>query len=182
MTALDPKGLLPQVDWQTRQAFLQLARAFRQQTGLGLLVRSARRSCAEQADLYGIGRTYNLASAPVTYAQGCQSWHVVGRAIDADPVNLATGKVQASCELATIAGKLWEGQGGVWGGRFGGFGGCGDQGHFEWHGGVKLSQACPAGLSCEQASARVQTQDPPGWGWAVGGFALVGLAGWAILR
>lgn len=183
MTAYDPKGLLPHLDWQTRAAFLRLAAAFRQQTGLGLQVRSGRRTCAEQAEQYGIGRTYNLGSPPVTYAQGCQSWHVLGRAVDADPVDLATGKVLATCQLATVAGQLWEAQGGVWGGRLGGFGPCGDQGHFEWHPHLSLATACPSPAACEQVSRQIQTQAPVSpLAWAVGGFVLIGAVGWLSLR
>ena len=65
---IDPTGLLAAIDWQTRAQFLKLADAFFRQTGLGLKVRSALRSCAEQADLYGIGLDgkglHRLTNAP----------------------------------------------------------------------------------------------------------------------
>lgn len=174
MVGLDPKGLLPGIDWRTRKAFEQLQLSFYGKTGYGLKVRSGRRTCAEQAEQYGIGRTYNLGSKVVTNARGCQSWHVLGRAVDADPVHLATGKVIADCGLATVAGQLWEAQGGVWGGRWGGFGPCGDSGHFEWHPGLSIAQVCPNPDACETVTGRIETREPTSavW-WAVGGFALV---------
>jgi hypothetical protein len=178
----DPKQLLPHVEWSTRRAFLQMAARFEAQTGYVLRVRSGRRTCQEQAEQYGIGRTYNLGSPTVTGARGCQSWHVLARAVDADPVHPATGKVVASCELASVAGGIWEQLGGVWGGRFGGFGGCGDQGHFEWHPGLSIGQFCPDWTACEAVSRSIQTRDPvSGTAWALGGFAVAFLAGWVVL-
>lgn len=178
----DPKNLLPQVSWETREAFGRLAQAFYAQTGLGLRVRSARRTCQAQNDEYGNGRLYNTDNPPTTYAQGCQSWHVTGRAVDADPVDLAGGSVHATCELATVAGQIWEQLGGVWGGRFGGFGECGDQGHFEWHPGLSIASVCPDPAACEAVSTQVQTQKPgsPLW-WALGGFLLVAAGGYVYL-
>lgn len=172
---VDPQNLLAQVSWDVRKAFQQLAAAYQAQTGLGLKVRSARRTCQEQAEQYGIGRTYNLNSATVTNAQGCQSWHVAGRAIDADPIDLGTGKLVATCEQAGIAGTIWHQMGGVWGGTFPGFAGpCGDQGHFEWHPGLSLSQVCPSPGACEAVSAAIQTQAPVNpWLWALGGVLCV---------
>jgi len=184
--ALDPKGFLGQIDWQTREAFLELAKRFRAMTGMPLRVRSGRRTCAEQNDLYGIGRTYNLSSKPVTYARGCQSWHVMGRAIDADPADPSTGKPTSatqSCENATIAGQLWEQMGGVWGGRFGGFGGCGDQGHFEWHPGIKLSDVCPDPNRCDETTMAIATMRPASpLLWTVVGAAAVLGIGWFFAR
>ena len=178
----DPKQLLPAVHWETRRAFEQLAQRFRAQTGYELRVRSGRRSCQEQAEQYGIGRTYNLGSPTVTGARGCQSWHVLGRAVDADPVQPQTGKVSASCELATVAGQLWEQQGGVWGGRFPGYGPCGDQGHFEWHPGLTIGQFCPDWNNCEAVSRAIQTQAPVSpAAWALGGFAVALTAGVLVL-
>lgn len=177
MAVIDLKNELAQLDWQTRDAFSELAKRFHKQTGMPLRVRSGRRSCQQQAELYGFGRTYNLDSKPVTYARGCQSWHVLGQAVDADPADPSTGKVTAatqSCTNATIAGQLWEQMGGTWGGRFGGFGSCGDQGHFEWHPGQKLSEVCPDPNRCEEAAFAIATERPAAsWGWALASGALV---------
>jgi len=160
VAVLDPKNLLVSVDWRVRERFQALAKAFEAQTGLRLQVRSARRSCAEQAEQYGIGRTYNLDKPVVTHARGCQSWHVLGRAIDADIVD-AAGKLKGDCKLYGIAGQIWEQQlQGIWGGRFGGFGECGDAGHFEWHPDVKLSELCPNPDACESAVLSVASVKP----------------------
>lgn len=180
MSALDPKNMLPAVQWETRQKFQALAKAFEKQTGLRLRVRSGRRTCQEQADLYGIGRTYNLASAPVTYARGCQSWHVLARAIDADPVR-ADGSVVGDCKTYTLAGQLWEQLGGVWGGRWTQFGACGDAGHFEWHPDVTLAELCPEPAACAAVSSAIVTRSPFAWGWATVAFAgvVIGARYWA---
>lgn len=177
MAVYDPKNHLAGVDWQMREAFAELANRFTTQTGMPLTVRSGARSCAQQNELYGIGRTYNLGSKPVTYARGCQSWHVLGRAIDADPADPSTGKPTSatqSCANATIAGQLWEQMGGVWGGRFGGFGSCGDQGHFEWHAGRKLVELCPDPDRCGEATLAIATMKPSvPWAWSLAGGVLV---------
>lgn len=184
MAAQDPKNLLAQVDWQTREKFLQMATGFERATGLALRVRSGRRTCAEQADLYGIGRRYHLDAKPVTYARGCSSWHVLGRAVDADPVDRSSGQVMGDCRNYTAAGELWERLGGVWGGRFGGFGPCGDAGHFEWHPGVKMADLCPNPDACETAEAGIVTSKPFSW-WNVAlsaGVLAVGVAlGYRVL-
>lgn len=174
MAVRDPKNLLAGIDWRARERFHQLASSFAQRTGLDLQVRSARRTCAEQADLYGIGRTYHLGKPPVTYARGCSSWHVLGRAVDADPVD-AQGRVRGDCALYTLAGQLWEGMGGVWGGRFGGFGGCGDAGHFEWHPDVRLSELCPDPGACETVTQQIATVKPFGWSAAALSVAALGM-------
>ena len=176
----DPKGELVRITWDTRAQIQALAVAA---GATPLRVRSARRTCAEQLSLYGIGRTYNLTSPKVTYQDGCGSWHVLGRAVDLDILD-ATGKQVSDCAAYTQLGVLWERLGGVWGGRFAGFGACGDAGHFEWHGGQTLASLCPAGAACTAVEAQVNlaTQDPPRrfpWAMLAAG-AAVGLAvGWA---
>lgn len=183
---LDPKNLLPAVDWRERELFLELAKRFYATTGLGLKVRGGRRTCEEQNAIYAKGRTTYIGQKPETYARGCQSWHVMGRAIDADPVDLATGKVHASCANATAAGVLWEQLGGFWGGRFSGFGECGDQGHFQYTKGVSMAQACPSPDACEQAVSVIQTVKPGSGSstvlWALAGAGVVGVAAWFVLR
>jgi hypothetical protein len=173
-TLQDPKSALSRVTWDTRAAILKLAK----KSPWDLSVRSARRTCAEQADLYGIGRSYNLGSAPVTYQPGCGSWHVLGRAVDLDIV----GRVD--CASATQLGVIWEAMGGVWGGRFAGFGGCGDQGHFEWHGGHTLAELCAGSCSVSEAAVDASTVAPVSFPWvAIGAGIVVGFSlAWASPR
>lgn len=109
--------------------------------GMRPRVRSGKRSCAEQHALYAIGRMVNVDSPVVTYADGCRSWHVLGRAVDLD----LDGGYDAYLKL----GELWESRGGVWGGRFEGFGPGGDAGHFQWQGGHGLEELCPDPSQCE---------------------------------
>lgn len=122
---------------------------FAQLFGYDPQIRSARRSCAEQEDLFNLGRT--VPGAIVTGARGCQSWHVLGRALDLDLGNGATR------EDYEFLGKQWERMGGVWGGRFTNIG---DPGHFEWHPGRTISEECPQAELCSkvvQASAKSST-------------------------
>jgi hypothetical protein len=182
MAVRDPGQKLGALHYQARESFEALARAFGQATGLDLQVRSALRSCAEQAELYGIGRTYNLHSPPVTYAEGCSSWHVAGRAVDADPVDPRTGKRVGDCAVYQRAGVLWEQMGGVWGGRWTKFGPCGDAGHFEWHPGLKIADVCPDPKQCAQVQASIVTESPAFWTWAVAGAAIVVGGVWAARR
>jgi len=147
----DPKDLLSTVTPDTRANFITMARRFEQQTGLKLKVRSGRRTCAEQAQQWAIGRT--APGQKVTFAKGCMSWHVLGRAVDADPYDPDTGRVTGGCDVYTTAGELWEAMGGKWGGRFPGFGACGDAGHFQWHPGLSMETLCPDPDDCEAAVA-----------------------------
>lgn len=156
----DPKGLLPGVHWELREKLLELDRRLQQAHGLTLVVRSGRRTCREQNELYGIGRTYNLDSPVVTHAQGCRSWHVLGRAVDADPVDVVTGEPRQACADYTRAGEIWEHLGGEWGGRWTQFGPCGDAGHFQWRGGLTMDQACPNPDDCAPAEAAIETERP----------------------
>jgi hypothetical protein len=133
-------------------------RRLARRTDMDLVIRSGRRTCAEQQDLYAIGRSHNLSSAPVTYAAGCRSWHVLGRAVDLYIVDPATGNPLASCAAYEALGELWEQMGGVWGGRFSGFGSCGDAGHFEWHPGTTIEDFCPDPSACSEVEARVVRQ------------------------
>lgn len=103
----------------------------------GARIVSARRTCAEQRALYAQGRT---APGPiVTGANGCQSWHVNGRAVDLS----APGATRATWEKL---GLWWEARGGVWGGRFPN---VDDPAHFEWHPGLKIQDVCPDPNLCE---------------------------------
>ena len=95
------------------------------------------RTCEQQA-----------AIAPgATFARGCMSWHVLGRAMD---LELEPG----TCASYTELGEFWESIGGVWGGRWTErFPGCGDAGHFEYHPGLAIEAVCFDPDQC-QAIAR----------------------------
>jgi hypothetical protein len=104
----------------------------------GARIVSARRTCAEQRALYAQGRT---APGPVvTGANGCSSWHVLGRAVDLS----APGATRATWEKLGI---WWEARGGHWGGRFKN---VDDPAHFEWHPGLRISDLCPDPERCEE--------------------------------
>lgn len=171
MALVDPHDVLSDVHWELRDRLRRLATLYRRRTGLDLRIRSGRRSCAQQRALYAQGRTSNPGGPVVTYADGCRSWHVTGRAVDADPVNPATGAVVTGCAAYRPAGEIWESLGGKWGGRFKGFSACGDAGHFEWHPGLKIHQVCPVASACNDAEYLVASVRPPRpmWVYMAGG-------------
>ena len=103
--------------------------------GMQPKIRSSLRTCKEQDEQVRLG---------FSHAPGCNSWHVLGRALDLD-------MSPNVCTTYQKLGELWESWGGVWGGRFGGFGACGDSGHYEWHPGIKRSELCPNPSACESA-------------------------------
>lgn len=179
---IDTDSKLGRVTWQTRKAAIVLAAQFHAQTRMYLRVRSGRRTCAEQNAIYAKGRTTYLGSKPETYAQGCQSWHVLGRAIDFDVVRNPDGSDKTDlCETYALMGQMWEGlTGGTWGGRFRGFGPCGDAGHVENTKGVSHSALCPDPTACATIDALVDADiaDPkvPAWPYALGAFLVVGAA------
>lgn len=152
---LDPYKELPAIQWQTRDRMIELAGRFTKATGLHLTVRreGGRRTCAEQNEIFERGRTE--AGDIVTYASGCKSWHVLGRAIDIDPVD-SDGNYQPASTYK-ILGDTWTALGGKWGGYFPGFP---DIGHFEWHPGITIEQACPDPTYCGVIEAGIQTQMP----------------------
>lgn len=170
---LDPQQLLPGLQWETRRAFERFAAKLFKVTGLRLEVRSGRRTCAEQRSLYASGRS--TSGSIVTYADGCNSWHVFGRAVDAYVITPA-GKRSTSQSDYEKAGRLWESDfGGVWGGDFQGFGPGGDSGHFEYHPGLKIGDVCPNPSACEASVAQWGSSRRPlgpllfaGFGVAVG--------------
>lgn len=149
---LDPQGLLQGLEWATRRQFERFAKTLFKRTRLRLEVRSGRRTCAEQFRLYASGRT--APGAIVTYANGCMSWHTLGRAVDAYVIT-PEGRRSTSQADYEAAGRLWESAfGGVWGGDFPGFGPGGDAGHFEYHPGLKIAEVCPSPADCESAVAK----------------------------
>lgn len=155
MALLDPYGVLPGLQWQTRDRLKSLASRFQSATGLHLRTRrlGGRRTCAEQDALYAQGRSGG--GEIVTYAAGCTSWHVLGRAVDVDVID-GSGAMQPE-NAYRIAGQLWEGLSGKWGGNFPGFP---DIGHFEYHPGLTIEQACPSPTYCAAIQAGIQTSAP----------------------
>jgi hypothetical protein len=172
----DPENRLASIDWQTRKMFASMAQQL-ERYGLDIRVRSGLRSCSEQNSIYAQGRT---TSGPiVTEAPGCSSWHVMGRAIDADPIDRRTGQMASVASGAyTVAGSLWEKFGGVWGGHFS----FQDFGHFEWHPGIAIHTVCPNSALCDQSVMQIATIEPPlsgkPWLFALSGFAVVGALLW----
>lgn len=139
----------------TQDAVAILLRHAKRQFGVEPTVTSTLRSCAEQNGLYAQGRS--TPGSVVTNAQGCFSWHVLGRAVD---ILIPGGKAKDYEAL----GLFWEGLGGYWGGRIEGLG---DLGHFEWHPGYKIEQMCPYPADCDNAVERSRALylAPPGvWG------------------
>ncbi len=111
----EPTGTLDDIVPGARWAFEELLR-YAEQAGLQPEIRSAGRTCAQQDALAARG-------GHVTGASGCQSWHVLGRAVD---LNLTP----STCESYARLGQFWENLGGFWGGRWTQFGPCGDAGHY----------------------------------------------------
>ena len=171
---LDPDSYLPATTWQTQEAVQELAKTFEQQTGLALKLRAGVRSCALQNSLYAQGRT--TAGPIVTDAQGCNSWHVVGRAIDADPADPSSGAIITDQSNYTLLGSLWTNLGGVWGGTFTSLG---DFGHFEFHPGLQIEDICPDPASCTEFP--IDNTAPPLWPWVLGSVLIVGTAAWFLL-
>lgn len=147
---------------------------FADDVGLPFVLRSTRRSCEEQANIFDQGRR---APGPiVTTAEGCESWHVLGRAVD---ISLPKGSTRSDYQKL---GEFWEELGGNWGGRFTTID---DPGHFEWHPGMKIEEVCPVPQQCEAAVA-AHLRDFGGggssipWGgmFAVAGVAAAGMIWW----
>lgn len=132
-------GLLDALTPDTAQA-VRLLVAYAASQGMTLVPSSGRRSCAEQHALYAQGRT---APGPkVTNADGCVSWHVLGRAVDAYVT-------KGPKDYATL-GAYWRSIGGKWGGDFtGSAAALQDFGHFEYHPGLaSASQVCTNAATC----------------------------------
>lgn len=157
---------------------VRLLLAYAVEQGITLAITSGKRSCAYQDQLYAQGRT--APGSIVTYARGCNSWHVVGRAVD---VLIKAGPK----DYAGLA-AYWKSLGGAWGGDFkGAAGSLGDVGHFEYHPGLRYaSEVCvdPAHCGIDEAanaprqwpSATVAAGDDgkdTSAGWWIAGIAAV---------
>lgn len=128
---------LDSLSGDAHQAFLALTAAANA-AGLAFVARSTRRTCAQQNELFAIGRTPGDTRAIVTKAQGCISWHVLGRAVD---VTMTQGSY---AELGALAKSMgWK-----WGGDFPGFP---DVGHVEYHPGLTIEQVCPSPSACSDS-------------------------------
>lgn len=150
----DPYNLLATIDWHTRSMVKTLARNYHKLTGNGLQIRSGRRSCEEQDAIYAQGRT--TPGTISTSARGCKSWHVIGRAVDADPFDPRTGKVfPGNSDEYRRLGDIWKKLGGIWGGDFPNLY---DPGHFEWHPDKVIEDICPENMACVQL--KVQNKVP----------------------
>lgn len=150
----DPNNLLATNDWHTRAMIKKLAKDYHRHTGNGLRIRSGRRTCAEQDNIYAQGRT--RAGPIVTGAQGCRSWHVTGRAVDLDPFDPSTGILfPGNSDEYRVLGAMWKKLGGGWGGDFANIY---DPGHFEWHPNMEIDDVCPRGMKC--ASLQIKKTVP----------------------
>lgn len=128
--SMDKGGLLPQV--AAKAAALQAAC---QERGWRLRIYCTFRSVEEQDALYAIGRT--APGKKVTNARGGKSWHNYGRAFDAVLIvgNRAVwGSQKGDEELLEAVGRLAEGVGLEWGGRWKMRDGC----HYQLTEGLKL--------------------------------------------
>lgn len=124
--------------------------------GLSATLFEGKRSCARQAALYAQGRT--TEGAVVTWAQGCRSWHMFGRAVD---LYLDSER----CADYEPLGVYWESLGGNWGGRFS----TPDCVHFELpHPDYSISELCPDPNDCENAIAKAPGASIPFWPFLLG--------------
>lgn len=171
----DPHQVLPTLQWETRAKVKKLASLVESRLGLDLRIRATGgvRSCAYQNSLYAQGRS--VPGKIITGARGCQSWHVLGRAVDADPFS-KDGKGRPDADYAKT-GAIWQELGGVWGGTFDNLY---DPGHFEWHPNVSIKDECPDPDACPVV--HIQTTSP--WTWAgLGlGVILAGAVAWRTLK
>lgn len=148
---------------------LQDLKSFAAQSGLSFTITSALRTCNKQRSLFDQGRSF--PGVIVTTADGCQSWHVLGRAVD---ISIPGGTTADYQKL----GEFWEDLGGNWGGRFSKLF---DPGHFEWHPGMTIEEVCPVPDDCE-ASVALQMKTGGRSRTPFGGmFAIAGIAAAVVI-
>ncbi len=157
----------------TRAAAKKLLRAL-DDAGIAYTIRSTRRTCAEQAEQYSIGRGVDDSRAIVTQARGCMSFHTLGRAIDFTLPGAAYDTL----------GQIAEGLGWKWGGRFPGFP---DVGHVEFHPGMTIEQLCPNPDDCQSAvdagmAASAGMSDGSVSGAGVALMLVGGVVAWGVAR
>jgi hypothetical protein len=172
---LQVADLLSTLTPDTREKVEQLLAEAQAQYGYNLKVVSARRGCAEQAKLYAQGRT--APGKVVTNAQGCKSWHVLGRAVD-----IAFVSPNPSPQDWDNLGAIGEALGFKWGKRFSGT--LNDLPHFEYHPGMKIEDVCPDPSDCDGGVASSMGQGgaagEPAWPYLVVSVAAAALT-WALL-
>lgn len=135
--------------------------------GYEVKILSTRRTCAEQNGLYAIGRGEGDDRAKVTYAKGCISWHVLGRAIDF----LIQSPSKTEADYRKL-GELGKSMGFKWGGDFPGFP---DLVHLEWHKGVAIEDVCTEPTQCDAAVQRSMALNIPVAGGGGGAGSLLAL-------
>ena len=168
-----PSKSLDDLTPDTRAAVEQLL-SYARAEGIDYIVTHILRTCAEQNALYAQSRT--TEGPRVTGAAGCRSWHTHGRAVDllvkeADGSVVHNGHDPRYAQLGEYARTL----GFRWGGDFG------DYGHFEFHPGLSISQACPDPSDCTHLGQPSSTAPPPQQQASMGpGLAFVGLAVGAV--
>ncbi len=148
MRVFTPTATLDDLIPEVRPHFEEL---FAQAADMGLSTwigpRGAGRTCAQQ----------NALSPAATGASGCQSWHVLGRAVDLQIRPWSYKDYRA-------LGEWWESIGGFWGGRWLQFGEMGDSAHFHWpEEGFPpgVPPGCPSGAgeaACEEYRDRYLTE------------------------
>jgi len=131
----------------TRREWRKLEAAILE-TGMEPRILSSLRTCEAQRDIYSTGRGAGDTRAIISHAQGCRSWHVLGRAIDV--VLYRDGKKIPTNDAYIQMGDLAKGLGWKWGGDFPGFP---DMVHVEWHPGQTTEEACPDPADCEAIQA-----------------------------
>lgn len=153
-------------------ALLDLAHA----EGIDLIITSGKRTCAEQAAIYGDG-------TGATRARGCRSWHVFGRAFDVLAKDGSGAIIHNGYDpVYDRLGELGESLGLKWGGKFS-WGR--DAGHFEYHPGVTTEMACPDPSQCEHYASMYpepgQPSKPPTEPLLAGGSSFRTVALWSLL-
>jgi hypothetical protein len=172
----------------TRERVLELLRLARQ-AGLEPRVVSTLRSCSDQAAIYARGRS--SPGSVVSWAKGCRSWQVWGRA--ADILLFEGGKMLAGSDPRYVALGEFARQAGLSQPLP-----TSDPGHFQHAAGMAIGTLCPDPGACEQAltgaplpvpDTRTPAEEvdeearPPSRGWAVAaGLAMFVAAGVAIWR
>jgi hypothetical protein len=118
---------------------------------------SGLRTCAQQNQLYAVGRDSdgNVVEPGkiVTKAKGCVSWHVMGRALD---FVFTDRKNPAKVDDYRVIGELAKSIGMKWGGDFPGFP---DMVHVEYHPGHGIGDFCPDPNQCQAALEKSRSVD-----------------------
>jgi len=125
--------------------------------GIRTRVVSTLRTCDDQNAIYAKGRT--SPGSIISYAQGCRSWHVWGRAadlvvLDDNGAAVWNGADTRYDRLGEMAREIEM----RWGGDFPNFR---DAGHFEYHPGLSIRELCPDPARCHELVAGIPTPQVP---------------------